>query len=242
VRLPDWRKSSEYCFPGDFPDNRWAWEFLRRNPKYRQDWDAAVFRHLSNTGEFEEVADLEAFLKAGGQIVGTGELWKDDPADPGFYLPVEEAEKWRLHTGMLNPSTDEPTWLSFDLDFGTVHFMRKGSTFNARGPAYPIVEFDLHLSLKPQLEAIVEPLERARKHLNIKSRRAKHHRKLWPLYLRLLDADLDQRLPSQIANALEKEPAFGGIDERKVWNQLKAARSMTEPEGYLSIFLSSSSS
>lgn len=98
-----------------------------------------------------------------------------------------------------------------------------------------MVIFDLHLPLKPQLDSIVGPMERARKHLNIKPHRAKHHRRLWPLYLRLLDADLDQRTPKQIADALEHE--IEGIDEKKVWDQLRAARRMILPAGYLSIFL-----
>lgn len=237
--MPDWRNASHYRFPEDLPDFRWAWEFLQRNPEYRKDWDAALSRFFSNTDEFEEVADLKGFLEAGGTLVGAGELWKDDPKDPGFYLPVDEAEKWRLSGGMLNPDTDAPTQLGFSLEFGTVQFLRKGVIFKARGPAFPIVEFNLNLPLKPQLEAISGPMERARSHLRIKPRRAKHHRKLWPLYFRLLDADLDQRTPKQIADQLDKESASGGLDERKVWNQLKAARSMMKPDGYLSIFLSS---
>lgn len=233
----DWRNASHYRFPDDLSDRFWAWEFLRRNPEYRRDWEAAVSRFLSKTDEFEEIPDIEAFVKAGGQIVATGERWKDDPEDPGFYLPVDEAEKWRL-SGMFNPKTNEPTQLSFNLDFGTVHYIRKGHTFLARGPAFPIVEFNLYLPLQPQFDAVVGSMERTRKHLNIKPQYAKRHRRLWPLYLRLLDAtDLDQRTPKQIADVLDKESPSGGLDEKKVWNQLRAARSMTKPEGYLSIFL-----
>lgn len=233
---PDWRKADDYRFPPGFPDHRWAWEFLRRNPEYRRDWNAALSRFLDQSGEFEVSSDPREFLRQGGSLVLTGEMWRDDPEDPGFYLPVDEQEKWGLRGGMLNPETNDPGQLSFDLSFGTVHFMRKGEKLTARGPAYPMVVFDLHLPLKPQLDSIVGPMERARKFLNIKTHRAKHHRRLWPRYLRMLDADLDQRTPKQIADALEHE--IDGIDEKKVWDQLRAARKMILPAGYLSIFLS----
>jgi hypothetical protein len=236
--MPDWRNASHYRFPADFPSYRWVWEFLRRNRDYRKDWEGALARFLADAAEFAEVPDIREFLESGGTLIATGESFSHNPVDPDFYLPVDERERWRLRDGLLNPGTDEPTNLHFNLDFGTVHFMRKGATLQARGPAYPIVEFDLHLPLKPQLEAIVEPMERVRGHLKIKPRRAKHHRKLWPLYLRLLDADLDQRTPKQIADVLAPEPETQAMDEKKVWDQLKAARRMTQPDGYLSIFLS----
>ena len=240
--MPDWRNAAEYFFPTDFPDYRWAWEFLRRNPEYRKDWEAALTRFLAGTGEFAanlfDPQEFMAFLKGGGMVVVTGENWPDNPEDPGFYLPVEEAERWRLDH-IVNPATAEPTSLFFDLDFGTVHRMRKGASFKALGPAFPIVQFDLRLPLKKQLEAIVEPLDRTRVLLGIaKPHRVKHHRKLWPLYLRLLDADLDKRTPKQIADAFEPEQGVNGLTEGKVWDQLQAARRMTNPEGYLSILLS----
>lgn len=237
--MRDWRDVNHYRFARKLPDYRWAWEFLRRNPEYRKDWNAAISRYLSSTGEFEKVADLKAFIEGGGALEGTGENWQDDPQDPGFYLPVDEADKWRLRGGLLNPDNDDPTHLIFSLEFGTVQFLRKGVPIVSRGPTFPIVEFNLHLPLKPQLESIVEPLKRASRHLKIEPRRSKHHRKLWPLYLRLLDADLDERTPRQIADVLERES--DGLDERKVWDQLRAARRMLQPEGYLSIFLSSPS-
>jgi hypothetical protein len=51
----------------------------------------------------------------------------------------------------------------------------------------------------------------------------------------LLDADLDKRNPKQIAIALQEE--IDGIDEKKVWDQLKSAKKMIQPDGYMTIFL-----
>ena len=90
-----------------------------------------------------------------------------------------------------------------------------------------------------QLTAARRALEEAQRRLAIKPHRSTHHRDLWPDYLRLLDADLDGRTPKQIADALQKQ--IYGLDERKVWDRLRAARKMTDPGGYLSIFLSTPS-
>ncbi len=120
--------------------------------------------------------------------------------------------------------------------------MQEGASLKSRGPAYPIVVFDLHYQLKPQFEAFVPRLEHVRKSLGIelKQPKHKHHRKLWPRYLRLLDADLDRRTPKQIADVLQCEE--DGANEGKIWEQLQAARKMTQPEGYLSILLSTEKS
>lgn len=237
--LPNWRKASDYHFPLDFPDRRWAWEFLRRNPEYQKDFASALSRFLSKTDEFGgSAADIPELLRRGGTLAMTGAGWNSDPMDPGFYLPVDEKDRWGLHFGLLNPATDAPSHLTFNSGVGRVRFLAKGELLEGEGLDYPWVKFDLHLPLKPQFDAAAGFIERIRDHLKIKPRRAKHHRKLWSHYLRLLDADLDERTPKQIADALDRQSTSSGLDERKVWNQLRAARAMTQPKGYLSIFLS----
>ena len=36
--MPDWRKAQDYSFCESLTREQWAWEFLRRNPEYRQDY------------------------------------------------------------------------------------------------------------------------------------------------------------------------------------------------------------
>ena len=45
--VPDWRDASAYP-PQDTPRHVWAWEFLRRNPKYRQLWTEATSNEITN--------------------------------------------------------------------------------------------------------------------------------------------------------------------------------------------------
>ncbi|MFY9822783.1 MAG: DUF6499 domain-containing protein [Thermoanaerobaculia bacterium] len=217
VRMADWHKAADYNFPKTFSPYRWAWEFLRRNPEYRKDWTAALSRFRAGKGEFE----------------GWSEGARDDnPEDPDFWLIAEERGKWCLDA-LLNPATDLPTHLSFNLGFGSMEVLAEGASFMARGPTYPIVEFNLLLPLAPQLASAERKLKQAQSWLKIKTKRSKHSRALWARYLRLLDARLDGRSPTQIANELEKEE--DGLDEKKVWDRLQAAEELTVPTGYLSI-------
>ena len=240
VLLPDWRKQDDYRFPRNFPAYRWAWEFLRRNPDYRKDWDNALSRLRSRTGEFQEHTDWKERLLRGENLVLIEEIVTDNPDDPLFNLPVDEAERWGLRV-LVNPFTDHPADLGFHPG-GTMRVMREGESLKSRGPAYPIVVFDLHYQLEPQLKELVPRLEHVRTSLGIKLKQAKHkrHRALWPRYLRLLDADLDGRTPKQIADVLAGEEY--GLAEGKIWDQLKVAREMIQPEEYLSILLSTEKS
>jgi hypothetical protein len=228
--MPDWRNAAEYRFPRGFPKHRWAWEFLRRNPDYRKDWASVLTRYSANPEDYFGPDETRY-----PEPIPADDSWNEDPEHPNFYLPAHESAKWSL-LDMFNPATDDPGFLTFNLEFGTLSFKREGSPVYRGGTQYPWAFFNLYLPLKPQLEAIRRALTTAQKRHGIKPRRIKHHRTLWPRYLRLLDAEIDGRTPKQIADALESE--IDGLDERKVWDQLQAARKMTRPEGYLSIWLS----
>lgn len=49
-----WRDAESYAYTRDLTPEGWAWEFLRRNPEYRAEYDA----HVSKRGE--RAADLDA--------------------------------------------------------------------------------------------------------------------------------------------------------------------------------------
>jgi hypothetical protein len=230
VRLPDWRNAAEYPSPRTLPNYRWAWEFLRRNPDYRKDWADVLARYLANPGDYfgpDETRYPEPIPAEDG--------WNPDPNHHNFFMPADESAKWSLRD-MVNPATDDPGFLAFTLQFGYLYTFHRDGPKEPKGAQYPWAFFNLNLSLKPQLETLRRMLAAEQKRQGIKPHRVTHHRDLWPDYLRLLDADLDGRTPKQIADALQEQ--IYGLDDRKVGDRLKAARKMMEPEGYLSIFLS----
>ena len=139
VRLADWRKAEDYSFPPNFPRARWAWEFLRRNPEYRGQWDAALSRFLARTEEFEEHEDWAERIARGEHLVFTGEVGKmetENPADPLFYLPVNESFNWHIQV-LVNPATDAPSKLGFSPGYGGFHVLREGAALISQGPSPP---------------------------------------------------------------------------------------------------------
>jgi hypothetical protein len=236
--MADWRKPADYKFPRDLPDYLWAWEFLRRNREYRKDWLAVLRRFQDQTDEFAPIPPdyLETIFREGGTLRMVGEQFTDDPGAESFYLPADEAKKWCL-SNMVNPETDAPKFLTLQPDFGLVQMAREGVALISRGPFYPTVTINLHLPLKPQLASAKKKLEELQGRIGVRPLTPKQRRGLWSHYLRLLDADLDDRTPKQIADVLGGERPEG-VGEGKIWDQMKAAKRMTEPDGYLSIFLS----
>lgn len=231
--MPDWRKKSDYNFPKKFPNYRWAWEFLRRNPEYRKDWTDAISRITAREGEFINFPRIE---ESAGSMTAVRQA---DPAHPDFCIPIRAKHRWGLLSGLLNPNTDEPRRLGFTgLGLIVIFAEEMRHRVSPAGLRFPWAAFDLALPLKPQIEAVRAALQEEQKLSEFKPRIVRHHSKMWPHYLRLLDADLDGREPRQIADVLQHE--IDGIDAKKIWDQLEKAREMTQPSGYLSIVRSSS--
>jgi hypothetical protein len=234
--MRDWRKKIDYQFPDDFPDYRWAWEFLRRNPEYRQDWTDTLSRIAAREGEFTNFPRIEE--PTGDNMVRLTSIRCVDPDHPDFYIPVNAKHRWGLTSGLLNPNTDAPDRLSFTgLGLVMIFDEKMSHRLSPAGLRFPWAVFDFALPLKPQIDAVYATLEREQKRSTFKPRIVKHHRAQWPHYLRLLDAVLDGRTRRQIADVLLDE--IDGPDEGKLWDQLKKAKEMTKPSGYLSIFRSS---
>ncbi len=236
--MPNWREPTDYLFPSDLRDYFWAWEFLRRNPDYRADWSRALSRYTEKTGEWAASPSdsFESIFREGVILLSN---FCEDPSSSEFYLPVDEKENWKLGWGLVNPAIDRPRFLNFAVGYGAVNFVAEGAKTQMKpsGKRYPWAVFDIELPIKPQTDAVLKSLKEFQKRHKIKPHRVKHHRDLWPLYLRLLDAALDARTPKQMADVLKNE--VHGLDEKKVWAQLQAARKLTWPTGYLTIFLSS---
>jgi hypothetical protein len=45
VSAPDWTKEEDYTWTGVLARREWAWEFLRRNPEFRSDWNSAQLEY-----------------------------------------------------------------------------------------------------------------------------------------------------------------------------------------------------
>ena len=64
---PDWRHPNDYSYTAALSAERWAWEFLRRNPEYRHDWQAFITRWCSLEADYGKAPNRD-FSR-----------WKNDP-------------------------------------------------------------------------------------------------------------------------------------------------------------------
>jgi hypothetical protein len=212
-----------------------AWEFLRRNPAYRAEWEEALARcrvldcgalHVAEPGEPDPVV---------GEPVP-----QDRAADPAFHIPSDEARaRWLLDHGYVNPDTEHPRHLLFSIPFGGSAFGAPGSS-RVRGPWTGYFPIDFSLPLEPQISRLrseYRHLHRRLKALGMRSSRPKAHRSKLSLYLRALDSDASggrwevvERLDSGAKSAKARKKAGDDL--------LRQARRMTEPEGYAALLLS----
>lgn len=237
----DWRNPDDYEFPEDFSVIRWAWEFLRRNPKYRQDWQATLGRYLAKEGEFmstQQTIDLIMSGKAAEIPIPELVHVPDDdyaPDHPSFAISSHRAlEDWCLSYGYLNPDQDAPALLHFRDPEGNVITNRPKTE---QSPSLVWARFNLRRPIKPQLEGVSKTLLEVQAALKASFggiRRPKGHRALWPLYLRLLDARNDGAQQKKVAEHLSRERA-DAIDEKEISDQTRAALRLTKPAGYLDI-------
>jgi len=108
----DWRKTEEYAFTDYLSNQGWAWEFLRRNPEYKEAWDYYV----------KIVGDEKNYplLVQSGKKWKLKELWdpeKDTP--PTQWLVTMETPVFTMganqYRDYLNLSIKDKLGLGFDL-------------------------------------------------------------------------------------------------------------------------------
>lgn len=250
--MPDWRKPDDYPLTKDLLTGReWAWEFLRRNPKYREEWKRTLSkweegpRPLRITTEDIEIPpEGVAELRIHRQEDEFSAI--DDPASPIFFIRSREAfQEWGLFPGYVNPDTDKPSFLfpsNIDSEHHVAHtpFVLRGAV-SARKlrPHNVLVPFDLRLPLNPQYDAIKDTLasqqQRYFEEHGDKVQNVKRHRDKWPTYLRALDGVSSGASRKEIADVLfpPEEQHPNADPEKKLDDTLRQARNLTEPSGYL---------
>ena len=167
----DWKNDADYEFTKDSDSYgwRWAWEFLRRNADYQDDWDKVVQTLY--------------------QIVPA---YKIDISDDCFCIEPNQIDckkKWWI-ARFVNPDTDFPIMLDFENSYG--HIYRNSTKINLLQEQVAAI-FDLRLPIKRQVELTRLRLHNLQKEYKRKGliesvRRPKTQSDLWRSYLRVLDA------------------------------------------------------
>jgi hypothetical protein len=242
--MPNWKNPAEYEFefPDHLKDRGWAWEFLRRNHRYRAEWHdlyESVGPLISKYGPFTEWLEKSAELKAESgawvphHLYGTWEL-----------LPVAMGRSWYLQC-MADPDASgasdvkfldlpdqPPTWgKAWDVRpfiGGMEEVVPKG--------VYTWIRLDAHI--EPQLELLRKTLKQLQKDQNIDLPHppdTKRRNDKYKGYIRVLDGLAAGASPHEIALALgleDKYPERAGSHTIRDW--LKVANKMVNG-GYISL-------
>jgi hypothetical protein len=183
--IPDWRQPSGYPNPGNLWISDWRWEFLRRKPRYRQDYDRPELSYVdeSKARYFERVYFLAS------------------PIDPQLsaadYVRSCETELFRPdHFDVFIGSRSFSSKYAHGSEVDRImHHRSNNDIFFRVDPLKP---------LEAQFKVFVEIARKSQRSLlgRILTPRARPTK--WPLYLRVLDARDCDAAYSEIARVCLK--------------------------------------
>ena len=208
---PIWDAPEDYEFTELLSKEGWAWEFLRRNPKYQQDYQKVrkiyaqaeeLFGSFEDNEEkwrnYEPVIIKEPFSVHGDSPgVWNGRVWDKNVAPEWTYLEVHEAGTWGLKYKLQNPKEDNPPDFRYPYDHPKYMLEEAHEYFLPLRPSpehpepatsnYISIGFDLTLPIEKQLEKTKDILFDQRTYRKIKTTRNKTAPHLWKTYLVVLD-------------------------------------------------------
>ena len=211
----NWQDASAYDYTLGFSGEQWAWQFLRRNPLYQQQWQSFITTWRALESDYGKAPDRDFCL------------WKKDPRawvivdpdcpdqgckvdDDKVFIECHLGSQWGFYKFPPEPMENDPVgeerlnWRTQDVDAALKQKLNQDLSASVS------LSFDLSFPLPDQIE-------KAKRLLAIKRRdglkaglfvekRVKIYQTEWLRYIRLLDAlalDVDE---AQVVDTL-------GIDD-----------------------------
>ncbi len=203
----NWKNPASYKDLEKISLNQWAWEFLRRNPKYIEDWE----------NYHDQDSDLKISFKWGisGLLKDPNKIYNDIKNDPdgiGFDPPGG------YETTMLGTLKDNRKLMGMpNFDTGEQNF-----------------EFNFFEPINPQIKRVKEMLLRLQKRakeMKKTTRKAfKPRCDEWILLVRILDAKAAGAKDKEIADVLfpDEQSEDINIGIKKVYDKFKQAKKYIE--------------
>lgn len=199
-RSPDWRRATDYSFTRHLGGAQWAWEFLRRNPDYRREWQEfrvvwqdleAVYGRPPNRDFCAWKQDPRAWVRVSDETAGDCRVDEDK-----VLIECAFGARWGFHKFPPDPADNDPvgenrlTWRETE---GCLEPLGPGDAGRLGvDPALVAVGFDLRRDLRGQLEQAKRLLQteqrrriRAGEIVRLTVAGSAAH---WQLLLRVLDA------------------------------------------------------
>src|SRR5262249_27181927 len=104
-----WLVANNYPDPKTASNRRWAWEFLRRNPEYRSDWERYAGAAKAAARRKPEIAPYVEFLLSDGQH----DFYKTHSSQEAAHLAgmMHDLEEMQVCTPERRPGESEGQWL-----------------------------------------------------------------------------------------------------------------------------------
>ena len=225
--MRQWDDPPAYGFTQELSAGQWAWEFLRRNPIYREEWQAfnATWRVLEAAYGKVGQRDITAWKSDPRAWVPAAECEESDCRVDGEKVLIECAlgARWGFYKFPPDPVDDDPVgggrlnWRDFSFE---PELLAVVSTQDDVAPGSVDLRFDLSLPLREQLisakrQLQIEQRSRVRAGL-IKAPSIAAHRERLCILLRLLDALEARAETARIQSVLypESTEAYAG-DKRE---------------------------
>lgn len=216
-----WRNPDDYAYTSELSREHWAWEFLRRNPEYRRDWECfwATWQALEADYGSPPNRDFQRWKQDPRAYVQDEQCRQIDQDEVGVGCAGEQGKiliecwigaKWGFYKFPLPPDRfmpkvpDELLWREPDTD--AVRLTEEDREYLVGADGKIALGFDLGLALKDQLEEARHFLAAEQRRLvkagALPPRTVKACAADWTLCVRILDAETDGATEETIRNAL----------------------------------------
>ena len=231
----DWKKKEEYDYMDMHTRELWAWEFLRRNQDYCDDWKKTLsleMERINNESEGKKRLCIQLFDSS---------CYKENYQPET--LPYKGAKfKWRLYIDeIINPDIDKP---SFDQPYPLFHnygyFYAKDDLvfLSDLKNSEVMAVFDLAKPIQQQLEHFKTLLEEEQKELGYDMKgvikNVKNKSIYWKDHLRIFDAVKAGANRKEIISVFFKGDKNHDSAVKKLKNSCKRTEIMASG-GYLDI-------
>ncbi len=206
-----WDNTQDYVFPSDMSLDYWAWQFLRRNTEYKNDWNSALEIYKSR------------YIK--NQKINLSELEYIEPSHAIHNAPFSsDLKDWGFGLGFYNPLHIIPQNLEFKNEHKRPCLAIDIEEFRNQKS----LTFDIRLPIEPQLKKAGIYLKKIAKERGIKSI-TRHHKTKWRDYLRVYDAYQAGIEPNKIAKVIFPKLTNDSTDQRgtkRVFSTFKQAEKL----------------
>jgi hypothetical protein len=225
--MPDWQDASDYKFTSHLDDVGWTWEFMRRNPKYRQDYAAAAKTLKPKSQGFflsHNAPSVDMWWPLGAKWWIKGPI-RDPAGDvpPLYFRHFPLVPNSKELKSFFRRTADADDWEGADPD----------DIPKEQLPEFVTLVFQLRKPLGAQIARASQLLKQKQSIIPSAAVKAPPHKgsENWTTYLRLLDAR-EAKVPfTQIAATLlaGKFMSKTGYDPvKKIQKQWSSAKSLRD--------------